>query len=137
MASMNDVSYPILPTVQFTTSSMSAGTMSALWITGAQLCILNNTGATPGTQTTRTAALMIADSNLVQGQQWWILFINSVTTNAMTLAAGSGVTLAGTTTCAGFSERLYTALVTSTTTPAITITGIYTRTYVTSIVAAV
>ncbi len=137
MSSINDIGFSLAPTVQFNTASMSAGTLTAGQITGSALCILNNSGATPGTQTTRTAALMIADAGLVQGQSWLILFFNSVATNAMTLAAGSGVSLVGTTTCAGYSWRLYLALVTSTATPAIVITGIFTATFVTSIVAAV
>jgi hypothetical protein len=54
---------------------------------------------------------MIADSNLQVGQTWAILLGNVVTTNAITLAGGTGVTITGTTTVAGFTMRLYIATV--------------------------
>lgn len=46
---------------QFTTGALSVGTLAAGAITGAAFVVLQNTGATPGAQTTRTAAQMLAD----------------------------------------------------------------------------
>lgn len=128
MPSVNDINlsgfWPL--TIQFATASFSAGTLSAGQITGAALCVLNNSGATPGTQTTRTATQMIADGGLTLGQTWWICIFNSVTTNALTLAGGSGVTVSGTATVAGFSATLFTAQVTLVSTPTIVITRSFT-----------
>ena len=128
MPNINDVnlsSYFPFP-IQFATASMSVGTMSAGWITGAPICVLNNSGATPGTQTTRTATLMIADGNLQLGQQWLIIIFNSVTTNALTIAGGTGVTVTGTATVAGFAASVFSAIVLNVATPAITITRVFT-----------
>ena len=126
MASVNDVTaqYWQHP-VQWSTAALSAGTLAAGLITGAAITVLNTSGATPGTQTTRTATLMIADASLHMGYTWLLIIFNSVTTNTLTLAAGGGVTLAGTTTVLPFSARLYSCTVNSTTTPAITITGTF------------
>lgn len=110
---------------QFNAVSMSVGTLAANLITpvgSSPFVILSNTGAIPGTQTTRTAALMITDGNLLVGQQWLLIVVNTVTTNAITLAGGTGVTISGTTTIAGFTGRLYTAVVNTATT--MTFTGV-------------
>ena len=112
--------------IKWTTASMSVGTMTAGWITGSPIVVLNNSGATPGTQTTRTATELIADGNLQKGQTWLIAIFNSVTTNALTVGAGVGVTLAGAAqTVAGFSCRLWQATVMDVTTPAITMTALF------------
>jgi len=99
--------------VQYNTAALSSSTAAVGYLTGAALCIAANSGATPGTLTTRTYAQMIADSNLSVGQSWLILLCNVVTTNAITLGAGSGVSVTGTATVAGFTARLFTATVTS------------------------
>ena len=128
MASVNDIDFgKVFPfPVQFATASMSVGTLTAGQITGAPICVLNNSGATPGTQTTRTATLMIADAGLSLGQTWLIIIFNSVTTNALTLAGGTGVTISGTATVAGFSASAFSAQVTVVTTPTIVITRLFT-----------
>jgi hypothetical protein len=51
-----------MPPTQFKTAALAAGTLAAGLITGAEECILQNTGATPGAQTVRTAAQMLADT---------------------------------------------------------------------------
>ena len=53
----------------------------------------------------------------------WTLTINNQNTGTLTLVAGTGVTLAGVTTVATVTERLYTVTITSPTT--VTIQGVY------------
>jgi len=117
---LNDLNVP-LNSIQHNTAILSGSTAAAGYLTGSALCVALNSGATPGTLTTRTAAQMIADANLQVGQTWAILLGNVVTTNAITLAGGTGVTITGTTTVAGFTMRLYIATVNTLTT--ITIDG--------------
>ncbi len=109
--------------VQLVTRAMSSSTANAGDLTGAGICIICNTGATPGTYTSRTPALMLADCPmLVPGMTWLVIMVNQVTTNAITFAAGVGATVGGTATVAGFTGRLYTAKVDSLT--SITFTGL-------------
>lgn len=110
-----------LPTPQFTSRSMSSSTANAGELTGAGLCIAANVGATPGSLTTRTPAQMIADSNLVVGQTWWLLLCNWQATGVLTLAAGVGAVVGGTATVAVNTCRLFTGVVNSLT--VITFTG--------------
>lgn len=113
----------ILPSVKFTTAALSSSVASAGDLSGAALTIMNNSGGTPGTYTTRTAALMVADSGLQPGQSWWIWLVNGQGTGTLTLAGGSNVTIVGTATVAAVTARLYLAQVNAAGT-AITITNV-------------
>ncbi len=97
-------------TVQFNTAALSSSAATAGHLTGAGICIFTNTGATPGTYTTRTVAQMALDSNLVVGQSWLLIIVNTVITNAITLAGGTNVTIAGTATIAGVAARLFSCV---------------------------
>ena len=125
MPSLNDyppgVAFPF--TFQLTTAAISSSAFGAGALSGAAICVFNQSGATPGTGTTRTATQMIADSNLPLGQYLCII-INGQTTGTLTVAAGSGVTATGTLTVAANTGRLFTVNVTNIVTPAITITGL-------------
>ncbi len=121
MACIQDiVSGFLLPPVTFNTRALSSSTANAGELSGSPLVVMNNSGATPGTYTTRTAALMVGDTNLLL---WWILLVNGQGTGTLTLAGGSGVTVAGTATVAPITARLFIAQVTNPATPTITITG--------------
>lgn len=105
----------ILPFPQFNTAALSTTTASAGQLSGAGIVIMNNSGATPGTYTTRTAAQMVADSNLKAGQTYLVLLSNSQGTGSITLSGASGVTVTGTATVAGNTVVLFTVVVTNST----------------------
>lgn len=114
----------VLPGFTFNTAAMSSSTASAGWLTGTTpVLILNNSGATPGTLTTRTAAQMLADTALVVGQTWLVLLVNGQATGTLTLGGGSNVTISGTATVAANTARLYMGQVTSPTTISFTNLG--------------
>jgi len=112
--------------VQLNTAALSSSTASANQLSpvGNQgIVIMNNTGGTPGTYTTRAAAQMVADSNF-KGGETYVLFLNNFQgTGTLTLAAGSNVTVSGTATVAVNTGRLFTVVVNAGAT-AITITGL-------------
>ena len=87
-----------LPAVQYTTSSVTTGSIAAGVITGANMCVWNQTGATPGAQLVRTAAQMLADQP--NGRVGQSIVFRIVETGAGTLTltadAGATVTLTGT-----------------------------------------
>lgn len=114
---LNDIPgiFPILG-AQYVTRAMSSSTASPGDVAGAPVCFLNNSGATPGTFTTRTAAQMIADGNLQVGQQWVLFLNNDQATGTLTLAGGTGVTISGTATAAGNSCSVFLGVVNTATT---------------------
>ncbi len=126
MASINDINVGgvFLPTVQYNTRALSSSTANAGEASGSAICVMNASGATPGTYTTRTATQMIADSGLVLGTAYLLLLVNGQGTGTLTLAGGTGVTISGTATVANVTARLFTVLVTNISTPAITITSV-------------
>lgn len=127
MASVQDVTAAMfLPTVQFATAAFSSSTAAAGQLSGSAITVCNNSGGTPGTLTTRTAAQMIADSGLCKGNNYLLLLVNGQGTGTLTLAGGSGVTVVGTATVATNTARLFTVIVTNATpgSEAITITGV-------------
>lgn len=114
----------LLPAIVLNTRALSSSTAAAGELSGAVLMVMNNSGGTPGTYTSRTAAQMIADSGLALNSLWWILLVNGQGTGTLTLAGGSNVTVSGTATVATNTARLFTATVTGVgASPAITITG--------------
>ena len=124
MPNINDIpgNAQILLGAQSNSAALSSTTASAGQLSGSAVCVMFNTGSTPGTYTTRTASLMIADSNLQLGQTWLVLLGNNQGTGTLTLAGGTGVTISGTSTVAANVGRLYICTVTSAT--AITMTGV-------------
>lgn len=89
-----------IPPSQFTTAALSVGTLAAGQVTGAGFVVLTNTGATPGTQTTRTAAQMLADFvGAYIGLSYTVRIVNTGA-GTFTLAGGTGVTITGTATVA-------------------------------------
>lgn len=116
MASVQDVTAGMfLPTFQLNTAALSSTTASAGQLSGSAVCVMNNSGGTPGTYTTRTAAQMIADSGLVLGNPYLLLLVNGQGTGTLTLAGGSGVTVSGTATVAAITGRLFAVRVTNAT----------------------
>jgi hypothetical protein len=110
----------LLSQVQATTLALAANsTLPANAITGAGEVTLINTTATPGTQTTRTAAQMYADLQQQLGLQnlngmQFALRIVHQGAGTLTLAAGTGVSLGtGTTSVATGTSRDYVVTVTS------------------------
>lgn len=121
MACVNDIVSGLLPVgapagVQSNSAALSSSNASAGQLSGSTLCIMFNTGATPGTYTTRTAAQMIADSNLQVGQTYLVVLGNNQGTGVLTLAGGTGVTVSGTATVGTQVGRLFTVTVNSATT---------------------
>jgi hypothetical protein len=105
----------MLPFPKFTTRAMSSSTANAHDLSGSGVVILNNSGATPGTFTPRTAAQMVADDNLIAGQQYIVLLSNGQATGTLTLGTATGFTISGTTTVATNTVRIYTVTVTNST----------------------
>lgn len=84
-------------TTKLTEINVTVGTLAAGNITGASVFVqLVSINATPGTQTTRTAALMIADQGIGLYTVSYQLRITNTGAGTFTLAAGTGVTLTGT-----------------------------------------
>ena len=90
------------PPAQFSTAALAAGTLAAGLITGAAMVVLQNTGATPGAQTVRTAAQMLADFPQARVGDSYILRIVNTGAGTLTLTADAGptVTITGTATVA-------------------------------------
>lgn len=87
-----------IPASQFTTAALAVGVLAAGAITGAAMVYLQNTGATPGAQTTRTAAQMLADFPAARvGLSFSFRLINTGA-GTLTLTADASVTLTGTAT---------------------------------------
>lgn len=99
-----------LPAAKFTTASLSAGTLAAGSITGATFSVLTNTGATPGAQTVRTAAQMLADipGAAVGFCSMFRIANTGAGTFTLTADGGATVTLTGTATIAQNVFRDYT-----------------------------
>jgi hypothetical protein len=76
------------PAAKYTTRALSSSTAAAGELTGAGFVTMNNSGATPGTYTTRTAAQMIADAGLQKGDTYNLRIVNGQGTGTLTLAAG-------------------------------------------------
>lgn len=81
-----------------TTTTFAAGQLTGSAY--APLVVYNSTATTPGSIATRTAAQMFTDlPGAYIGMSWIVRIINSsASANTMTITAGSGVTLSGTTT---------------------------------------
>ncbi len=94
-------------------AALSSSTALPGDLSGAPVCCVNNTGATPGTLTPRTAAQMIADSNLQIGQTWLVILNNDQGTGVLTLGTASGVTVSGTATAGTNACTLFLAQVTA------------------------
>ena len=124
MPSINDVTAGMwLPTIQFNTAALSSTTAAAGQLSGSAICVMNNSGSTPGTYTTRTAAQMVADAGLALGSPYLLLLVNGQGTGSITLAGGTNVTISGTATVAPITARLFLVTVTNIITPTITIAG--------------
>lgn len=112
-----------LPGAQFTTGALTAGTLAAGAITGAEFTVLQNTGAIPGAQTTRTAAQMLADISGAQVGLSYLLRIVNTGAGTLTLTADASVTLTGTATVAQNITRDYVVTFLTATTASIQSVG--------------
>lgn len=94
---------------QFSTAALAAGTLAAGLITGAAMTVLQNTGATPGAQTVRTAAQLLADFSQARVGMSYVLRIVNTGAGTLTLTADGGatVTITGTATVATNTFRDY------------------------------
>jgi hypothetical protein len=113
------------PSAQFQTASLSAGTLAAGAITGAAFVVYRNTGATPGNQTVRTAAQMLADfPGAYVGYSYMLRIINTGA-GTLTLVADAGptVTINGTATVAQNVFRDYVVTFNTATTATIQSVG--------------
>lgn len=108
----------------FTTYNVAGpATLPVGAVTGAGDVSLLSTNAAPGTQTTRTAAQLIADGGLVIGQSYNLRIANSGA-GTFTLAGGTGVTLGtGTNSVATATFRDYVVTVNSASAITIQTTG--------------
>lgn len=97
IASVGNSQEDSLPASKFTSINVTAGTLAAGNITGADFVKLTSTNATPGAQTVRTAAQMFADTpNAKIGQTWTTRIINTgAGTFTLTADGGATVTITG------------------------------------------
>lgn len=107
-----------LPAAQYTTAALSSSTAAAGQLTGADVVVMNNSGATPGNYTTRTGAQMFGDiPNCQIGFSYLLVLCNGQGTGTLTLTAADGtVTITGTATVAINVFRVYVVTITSATT---------------------
>lgn len=109
-----------LPQAQFKSINVTTGTLASHLLTGAEFSSVLSTNAAPGTQTTRTAAQLLADEayesgrrhNMLIGYTWRVRVTNSGA-GTFTLAAGTNVTLAGTMTIPTNTWREFVCTVTA------------------------
>ena len=93
---------------QSTSRSLAGGvTASVGELTGSPVVVMSNSGANPGTYTTRTALLMIGDAPCQVGMTWLLILANNQATGVLTLGGGVGVTVTGTATVATNTARAY------------------------------
>jgi len=113
-----------------TALNATAGTLPANVITGGSVTVCITTNATPGTQTTRTAAQMYGDDPGAAIGGGYLLRICNSGAGTLTLAGGSGVTVTGTATVATNTFRDFVVNYSGTTAaPAVTITNVGLGTY--------
>lgn len=121
MANVNDIAAGFLPiVVQASSAALSSSTAAAGQLTptaGAGIVYMANTGATPGTYTTRTVAQMLGDAPMLSvGQAYILVLANNQGTGTLTLAGGTGVTVSGTATVAANTARVFNVTVNTATT---------------------
>lgn len=108
-------------------SASANSTVGASTLTAAQMLtgnILRSGSTAAYTDTTDTAANIVASiPNAVVGIGYELTIANTVAFTE-TIAAGAGVTLAGTTLISASSSRKFVVTITDVTTPAVTITGV-------------
>lgn len=115
-----------LPAAQFRTAALSVGTLAAGLITGAEYTVLQNTGATPGAQTVRSAAQMLSEipGGFIAGLAYTLRIVNTgAGTLTLTADPGATVTLTGTMTVAQNVFRDYIVTFNSATTATIQSVG--------------
>lgn len=104
---------PPLASCSFSSRAMSSSTANAGELAGSAVCICNNSGATPGTLTPRTAAQMIADGGLQINQTWLLILSNNQGTGILTLGTATGVTISGTATAGTNTITIFQGQVTA------------------------
>lgn len=98
------------------TTGVTTTTFAAGQLTGSNKVVYENTQATPGTITTRTASLMFTDDLAARvGLAYSLRISNNNGTGILTVAAGVGVTLTGTATIAINTFRDFVVTYTSAT----------------------
>lgn len=111
--------------------SNSDGTAAGITYTAAQFTTTSLTRSGPGanfSDTTPTAAQIVAAMPGAEVQMGYEIFIRNTTAFTLTLLAGAGVTLGGTTTVAAGQSRMYKVFATNigSGTEAVTVVGIFT-----------
>ena len=113
-----------------TALNQTVGTIPAAVITGGSDVTMITTNATPGTQTTRTAAQLFADDTAASIGWGYVLTICNSGAGTLTLAGGTGVTISGTATVATNTSRFFTVVYGGTNAaPTVTITNTGVGTY--------
>ncbi len=106
-----------LPVAQYSTAALQSTNLTVAQVSGSQIVCYDNTGTTPATLTTPTAAAIIANVPNAQVGDSWIFFLrnDSGSANTLTLGAGTNVTLTGTMTVAQNVTRMFVVTITSAT----------------------
>jgi hypothetical protein len=121
---------------QFSTSAAGGGqVMPVNTLTGANVVFFQVTAGGGGAFTTRSAAQLLQDLTTQFGfvppiGYSWYFEMQNVTGSGFSLAAGAGVTLSGSGTVAGGTNRAWICTITNnSSSPAITIQEVATRTF--------
>lgn len=104
-----------LPGSQYSTAALQSAPIPAANMAGAQSVSFENTGTTPGTLTTDTAAAIVAAIPNAQVGMAYDLYVrnSSGSANTATVAGGTGVTTHGTMTIAQNVTRRFVVVLTS------------------------
>ena len=96
-----------VPPAKYSTAALQAAAIPAANMSGGDFVVFDNTGTTPATLTTDTAANIIAANPGWQVGQSYMLRIrnDSGSANTATIAGGTGVTVTGTATIAQYVAR--------------------------------
>lgn len=108
------------------TALKSVSNAAGVTLTAAQMVntVITRAGAAAVSDTTATAALIVAAIRNCQVGASFDMTIINTNSDTLTIVAGSGVTLAGVTTVAADKARRYRGVVTAVGTPAVTLQGV-------------
>lgn len=100
---------------KYATAALQTAAIVAANMAGAKVVAFENTGTTPGTLTTDTAAAIVAAIASAQVGDGYMLYIrnSSGSANTATIAGGTGVTMHGTLTIAQSVTRTFVVVLTS------------------------
>lgn len=97
-----------VPAYQYNTSATAAGTFTAVEIAGADSVVYDHTGASPGSKTLPTVAVLVAqDPAYALSRHYKLRIVNNQSTGSLTIVTAAGWTLSGSVVVAARSAHDY------------------------------